>query len=704
MTPVRRIVSPSSSTEASSGYRIPLAPQKSVIPGRWVPPGESVEINGVIIKGGMLYVGTSLPASNGLPDPALIDPTKNIAKIADFSERLTNYWPSYSDVSPQARKAYLNWLVDGKSHPHADIGYVFMYFYGLERRVLIDGVNDIGAAGERLQIANEITRLISVYDSKSSSFVGYASRLLAYLELAGHPTKLYQKAVPKLASTAELPYYLRLAIGQAAVDGVAIPAHIAIAWVRSDPAVFLRTPATRCKEKFDTLFLAKYIQLHGDGIKISANRTKLKYAYYPASAGLRDVKGAELSFGDTPDITALTAPVKKLQAIVDMCTDALDSYSRFLGRNPDKIESVDALLQLPVLVWPKKAKETIQLLKDQTREREKILSLSELALTFGDSTIFTRDSLRGLARALESEKIGMEPDVLISSKTLKLDDRIVLFTADTETQESRDTSAYQVAMVTLQLAAAVAHSDGDFSQSEVSLLEKQVDSWSHLVPNHRRRLKAYIQLLTVEPVSLASLKKKIEPLDTDVREAIAHLAAVMAQADGTVAHQEIQLLEKIYKLLGVDQKKVYTNVHASVTSGGTTSPNRQSSNSFVLDTAKIAALQEDSAKIATLLGNIFNEDFEPQSPLPAMDEEDAPSNVSRILGLDGPHSAFARILVSRPTWSRSELSDVANDLEIMLDGALERLNEATLDTYDIPCTDGDDPIEINLEIIEKINS
>jgi hypothetical protein len=47
---------------------------------------------------------------------------------------------------------------------------------------------------------------------------------------------------------------------------------------------------------------------------------------------------------------------------------------------------------------------------------------------------------------------------------------------------------------------------------------------------------------------------------------------------------------------------------------------------------------------------------------------------------------------------------VANDLEIMLDGALERLNEATLDTYDIPCTDGDDPIEINLEIIEKINS
>jgi hypothetical protein len=248
ITPVRRTIPPNSNIETSSSYRIPLAPQKPVIPARWVPPGESVEINGVTIDGGMLYVGTSLPAKNGMPDPALIDPSKNIAKIADFSERLTNYWPSYSDVSPQARKAYLNWLVDGKSHPDADIGYVFMYFYGLERRVLVDGVNDIGAAVERSQIANEISRLISVYDSKSSSFVGYASRLLAYLELAGHPTKLYQKAVPKLALTAELPYYLRLAIGQAAVDGVAIPAHIAIAWVRRDPAVFLRTPATRCKE------------------------------------------------------------------------------------------------------------------------------------------------------------------------------------------------------------------------------------------------------------------------------------------------------------------------------------------------------------------------------------------------------------------------------------------------------------------------
>ena len=45
---------------------------------------------------------------------------------------------------------------------------------------------------------------------------------------------------------------------------------------------------------------------------------------------------------------------------------------------------------------------------------------------------------------------------------------------------------------------------------------------------------------------------------------------------------------------------------------------------------------------------------------------------------------------------------MATDMELMLDGALEHINEAILDLFDAPLTEGDDPIEINQEILEKI--
>ena len=61
-----------------------------------------------------------------------------------------------------------------------------------------------------------------------------------------------------------------------------------------------------------------------------------------------------------------------------------------------------------------------------------------------------------------------------------------------------------------------------------------------------------------------------------------------------------------------------------------------------------------------------------------------------------------RLLVSRHRWPREDLNDVAADMELMLDGTLEHINETTLDMFDAPLTEGDAPIEINQEILEKL--
>jgi hypothetical protein len=50
------------------------------------------------------------------------------------------------------------------------------------------------------------------------------------------------------------------------------------------------------------------------------------------------------------------------------------------------------------------------------------------------------------------------------------------------------------------------------------------------------------------------------------------------------------------------------------------------------------------------------------------------------------------------------LGEVAADMELMLDGALERVNEATLDTLDNRIAEGDDPIEIDQDLMENASA
>ena len=91
------------------------------------------------------------------------------------------------------------------------------------------------------------------------------------------------------------------------------------------------------------------------------------------------------------------------------------------------------------------------------------------------------------------------------------------------------------------------------------------------------------------------------------------------------------------------------------------------------------------------------------APRPDVEEVSIePETAVGFLGLDAAHSSFARILLTRPQWTRQELLDVAEDLDLMLDGALERINEASFDAHDLPLTEGDDPIEVSNEILEKL--
>jgi tellurite resistance protein len=693
----------------------------------WVQPGTPITLAGSVIPGGLFYFGTSLPALNGSPDPSLINPSLSVAATGDYTEAQLGYWPSYSQISPAARRAYIKWLEGRRSDPKADIGFVFLFFYGLERRAVIDASTDEKALADLPAIAAEVQRLLDIYGGQSQSFKHYATSLLNWVSVS-RADKLYEQPIPHLTQTTELPFYLRLALGQAVKDGVPIPGHLALAWVKYGNFISFRTASTRCPLEFDKLFLSVYEAQYGQGMPLSKNRTKLKLVHQAASAGLRGYSEMALTFNETPDVSVLKAPPKVLAGVVEQATNQLDSFSRYVGKNPGTGQSLEALVHLPVCAWPETPMKVLRSIRMRLTDGPSVMPFQDFLKLFGFKGALTKDKTELLAEALAGESIGVEPDILGGAKGPKPDEHVALFALQKGKEPPRTGGSYLIASLTLQLASAVAAADGDFSQDEANHLRQTVLSWKHLDSAQMQRLLASVQLLRAAPASLAALTKKLEPLERSVKETIAQFMATVAQADGTVSPDEVRMLERIYKALGLDSKDVFSNVHAvatgatfkstttaaPATGASTAGAKKPAEPKFKLDQERIAALQRDTDRVSSLLSNIFS-DAEaavsaapaPAAPEPAEPEATTAASVpapAGLLGLDETHASLARLLMSRPTWTRAELEDVAADLDVMLDGALETINDAAFDAHDMPFAEGDDPVTINPEFLEKVHA
>lgn len=669
---------------------------------RWVQPGEIVEIREVKISGGLFYAGINLATPTGGDEPSLVNGRLSVAATGDYREP-SGYWVSYADLSATERRAYINWLASDRSDPECNYRYVMLFLYGIERRVLIDGVDEPESKQGWPAIKAALRQLEAAYGKIYSVIRFQINSLLDWMELDDIEEKLYTKPLPSFQRTHELPFYLRLALGQCSLDRAPIPAQLALAWARLSPEIPLRTATTRCAEEFDQLFVERYRELFDAGLVLPKNRTKLKFSRQTFSPALYGTSLKPKTFGETPDVTALTAPIKKLNEIVQQCTDELGPLSRLINKNPEARNTLDGLLHLPTSIWPAPRKAALQLLVDEVQGRAITLPLTQLADRFGNGgASLNREKIRDLARTLELAHIGMEPNVLEGARAPGDTDPVVLFALLPGQTHQAQSSAYQIALLTLQLASTVAQADGDFSAHEIEHLGREIDAWSHLGPADHKRLRAHLEWLSLAPITLASLKKKLDPLDQTTKETIAASMASLAQSDGTVSPDEMRFLEKVYKTLGVETKRVFTDVHA--VSAGRSTTKVEPAKQFRLDPKRIAELQHDTAKVSALLAGIFTEDVPepiiepPALPLPSQEAASTPG----LLGLDEAHSALLRLMLSRPSWTRSELEDGASDLELMLDGALEHINDASFDAYDIPFSEGDDPVEINPEFIEKI--
>ncbi|MCG9892049.1 MAG: hypothetical protein MH252_13330 [Thermosynechococcaceae cyanobacterium MS004] len=160
---------------------------------------------------------------------------------------------------------------------------------------------------------------------------------------------------------------------------------------------------------------------------------------------------------------------------------------------------------------------------------------------------------------------------------------------------------------------------------------------------------------------------------------------------------------------------VHTTVPSQQAQESEASSETAPSESLALDLSLIYQKQAETAAAAQLLQPIFTEEeMRPnslgniQSPTQASISPDAvlqtPHQRSAILSpaaglLDEAHASFLIVLRQQPTWKREDLMAIAQQQALLLDGALELINEAALERCGEVLTEGDDPIEVNPDVL-----
>jgi uncharacterized tellurite resistance protein B-like protein len=690
---------------AASEYTLPARPSSIETSDlKWLKRGEAADIQEHHLSHGFIYIG------KGTNDEQhyAINP-RLLAKLGDLTTSdASGYYSSYSLFSPEKRSLYLKWLAEGASAA-ADSSFGMLYFYGIERRLLDllqKRVSD-SACDESDLLLQEVRRLANLFKNTGGSVTQCCLRLSDFASACA----LDENPIPQLPAawikTWELPFIIRYGIGWFMNEHQPIPMEWALRWAYAEPNIYLRTPATRCTQEFEAAFATVYRRKFGDGLVLPPNKTKLRLTYQPGWP-MHFGKEIRHEFSNIPDVAVLTAPQQTLKDLVEKATTEIDEFSRYLGRNPTKSGSLEAYLNLPLYLWPPAATDRWRQFSASFVEPVQPIALESLLRELDPSADPSVARLPEIVGHLSNALVGFEPDIVSRARRPKSSDLIVLFPLTSETVAERVNPEYKRASLMVSMSACVALADGYASEDEALAVERMIASWEHLHIDLHTRLRAQYRLQVQNGISLANLKSRFADLPPDGRLQIALSLCSLAAADGNIAAAEVKLLEQIYRVLELEPQLLYShlqigqqldhNAPAHVEVG------RYGESGCTVDSARLEALRRETDQVGALLAGVFAEEESQNSLQPEALNHDLETEESArdglLPGLDPKHQQFVAEILHKASWTREELQAVAGRLKIMLDGALERINDAAFDLFGEPVTEGDDPIYVQQHILE----
>jgi hypothetical protein len=662
----------------------------------------------------MIYLGKAAAyQSDG--SGCVVDPSLPVtAPSAGNAEEKLGYWPSYANISPACRWRYLHWLSSGKCNPDTDIGYVFLYFYGLERRLLCDQP----PPGEVELLIAEVVRLRGIY-SGNGSFDGYSRRLIETVEMARaitDPTSARPFAPDLSLSAGSMSLPLKIAIARQVIADEPLGFELAAAGLMGlpwDVAPRNTLVMDRTRAAFLRSLRARFDKAFPLGFKLRNRKdSRLRLDYRPASAGLRVHLGAAATLERLPDPATLSW-TKLVNLAAEVSSD-LEPYAKMIAYHPERADSLAALAVCPP-----------DLLSDTAVQAQAWLSGLSSPIAVASFADLARHAIgatdakwtlrhhRLVAETLAKVGRGLEPDPADGAERFE-DATEVLVIADAACL-APSSSGFAVAAAAAVLVAAVARAHVDrtdaIEQSWLARIERRLN----LTSGETVRLRARLIWLRRSSAGLARAKRLLAGANADDRETVAWSAAVAAAAGGLVEKAEVAILETIYDKLEVPRRNLYTTIHSTVAASAdpAVEPVRVSAENTPavhpiprppqtaqagLDEVRLPRVRTETERVSSVLADIFVEEAEGAPGQPANEVDSA----QPFPGLDNAHAAFLKVLSTKPSWTRAAFELAAREANLMPDGALEAINEWAFEQFDEPLIEDDEPLTLNASLIGRV--
>ncbi|WP_081650533.1 TerB N-terminal domain-containing protein [Paucidesulfovibrio longus] len=681
----------------------------------WILPGRDIVVGDRNIKSGMIYVKGLLSTKGKDENSAeLIDlRLKRDPSGAYFKEYNLHSWRSYSNISPKARGAYINWLADGRPIDEVRVGYINMFFSGLERRVL----GEKPKKNELESIANEVKRLMSdcqynTYIPEYDSFCNRAKKFLQYIKLEindwMHTTVINYNHLGKEV----FPVTFVMALGRMVEDKKPLPWELALEWSFRYLKNRIRKPAKQCPSELALLFKKRYLDKFGEGLVVSQYEKREVVLYYPVNPSIGN------SVVQVSDASNFLDTYTELRLIIDSCLEQLDSLSRFKSKVKLSEHTLMSYALLPHEIVcefePNDLNQLRHICEISFEDGAEIANISVDTITDlwmpTDRRMSHTDS-QLLAVVLDRIGYGMEPDVRYMRPLKTIGKGICIFN-NSNAHEALSNMNFELILVVAHLSALVALANGKNHHGKKYVLN-QLKLFLSLNSTEEKRTTAYFEWVFEFSPSLTGLKPLVNKLDESERKKILSFLLGIIGGDGIIHSDEINMLEKAYKTLGLNSAGIQNSLHRLLTMNEgqpvvvkeATSEDHNYSIPSVpikgdhvgveLDAERLQARQKQTLEVVRLLDEVFvAEEFKPE---PYLEEPN-------LLGLDSLHMNLLRRLSERDTWDYFTFENIAGEYGLMPSGALETINDAALGYFDDEVLIDEEDVIINRDVIERMLS
>jgi TerB-C domain/TerB N-terminal domain len=674
----------------------------------WVPFDKPQQVGPIRIGVGGLYASDGDPK---IPEPSSIDLKAKVANRPAGMELPLPYYPNYSAITAEQRRNYLEWLARGLVDDHPDLrehGYLFLYFYGLERRVFVD---------EELEDETfyRVTEFLVRYGSfgRSASLRTYLSRFLYFAAHAGGSMHFARRIAPVL----ELKNHvidrasLDLALSNYAELDEPLPAQIVAAALAkkhdlSSPDL-LRSFAEHLRTEFP------------EGIRPVLTGNKKFQIYTAANAHLLTLGGgkARPRWLTTEIDEAIIEPklLTSLAASWASLTHQVASIHRAERRSTSTLPlgaaiRIAAVAKLPAPLQKKAFDRAAPEFRRLIAAAESDQDISFIAVTkfatfcgCGLARLRTQAGASDVVNLAAYFGYGIEPDPVVHSRGWGDTLLLAIFPLSSRVIST----AHEARCAFVQMAAFVLRAGNCTEITNDKAIQE-------IVAPVRGTSEAICLLALAKLFERNPVKEIFRPtrvvanVPTEKRPAIAKALVRIAASDNYITTDEENALWTLFNAMDLpaaDGRRLIQESGAQRESAGQPRSTVASSiqDSIVrLDPERVKQLEAETAEVGAILADAMREDQEKE--IEEVHEKTSSIGVSEevptwLASLDPLFTAIAREIVERKQWPRAEFSALAQRHNQMPNAVIDGINLWADEAFGDVLLRGDDPVEVNLDLI-----